>query len=341
MNNFIHRNFLFLLIVCYLLAAFFPGWGLSLQHLAFAQFTLPVLGAIPITAPSLMLSILLFNSGIGIQNKELHNLIEKPNALLTGLFANILVPVAFAFAVFTILQFWHSNEELQNILMGLALIVAMPIAGSASAWTQNANGNVSLSLGLIVCSTVLSPLTSPKIVSFFSTITTGDYSRDILQLAKHGTTSFLTTVVVAPVLLGMLVYRLAGEARLQKLRPQVKIINFIVLLLLNYCNASLVLPQVFHEHDLDLIAVICLITFALSATCFASGWWVAKLLKLNKADMASLMFSLGMSNNGTGLVLASLALPQHSAAMLPLIVCILMQQIIAALVDRFMFANGK
>ena len=225
--------------------------------------------------------------------------------------------------------------------MGLALIVAMPIAGSASAWTQNVNGNVSLSLGLIVCSTVLSPLTSPKIVSFFSTITTGQYSRDILQLARNSTTNFLTTVVVLPVLLGMFVYRLAGEVRLQKLRPQIKIINFIVLLILNYCNGALVLPQVFQEHDLDLIAIICLITFALTVICFASGWWVARLFKLNKADMASLMFSLGMSNNGTGLVLASLALPQHSAAMLPLIICILMQQTLAAFVDRFIFADAQ
>ena len=49
-------------------------------------------------------------------------------------------------------------------MLGLALIASMPIAGSSAAWAQNANANLALSLGLILCSTVLSPLTTPVLL---------------------------------------------------------------------------------------------------------------------------------------------------------------------------------
>jgi BASS family bile acid:Na+ symporter len=56
---------------------------------------------------------------------------------------------------------WHSNGEVQNILVGLALVASMPIAGSSTAWSQNASGDVTLSFGLVLGSTLLSPLTTP------------------------------------------------------------------------------------------------------------------------------------------------------------------------------------
>jgi bile acid:Na+ symporter, BASS family len=49
------------------------------------------------------------------------------------------------------------------------------------------------------------------------------------------------------------------------------------------------------------------------------------------------MFGLGMNNNGTGLVLAAANLSDHPAVLLPIIFYTLVQQIIAALVDRKIF----
>ncbi|WP_198953797.1 hypothetical protein [Rhodopirellula sp. MGV] len=54
---------------------------------------------------------------------------------------------------------------------------------------------------------------------------------------------------------------------------------------------------------------------------------------------ASLMFALGMNNNGTGLVLAGLTLANHPEVMLPIILYNLVQHLIAALVDRIFFKS--
>ena len=48
----------------------------------------------------------------------------------------------------------------------------------------------------------------------------------------------------------------------------------------------------------------------------------------------SLMFGLGMNNNGTGLVLASMALADHPRVMLPIIFYNLVQHLVAGVVDR-------
>ena len=55
--------------------------------------------------------------------------------------------------------------------------------------------------------------------------------------------------------------------------------------------------------------------------------------------MASLMFGLGMNNNGAELVLASLELPDHPGVMLPIICYNLVQHLAASLADR-LIAEG-
>ena len=50
--------------------------------------------------------------------------------------------------------------------------------------------------------------------------------------------------------------------------------------------------------------------------------------------MVSLMFGLGMSNNGTGLVLASMSLSDHPQVMLPIIFYNLVQHLVAGFADK-------
>ena len=66
--------------------------------------------------------------------------------------------------------------------------------------------------------------------------------------------------------------------------------------------------------DYDFLGVMPFIATALCAFAFGAGWLLAKILKAGPAEQHSLMFGLGMNNNGAGLVLASLALADHPRA---------------------------
>jgi bile acid:Na+ symporter, BASS family len=341
LTYFIHKYFLPLLITSYVLAGLLPGPGLALRQLCFGSISLPELGPINITISLVMLSFLLFNAGLGIQTKELAGLRKRPLILAVGFLGNIIVPILLVLSFHGLLTRWHNPDELQNMLVGFALIAAMPIAGSSAAWAQNANGNISLSLGLVLSSTILSPLTTPLVLHLYGLMTHGDYSEDLHELAQQGTNAFLCLTVVIPSLLGMATHLLVGEAKAGQFKPYLKLANFAFLLLLNYSNACTSLPEVFSKPDWDLLALILVSTSLVCSVAFFAGWLISHIFKTDLSDKASLMFSLGMNNNGTGLVLASSALADHPAILVPMIFYTLIQQIIAAVVDASFFNKSK
>jgi BASS family bile acid:Na+ symporter len=215
----------------------------------------------------------------------------------------------------------------------------MPIAGSSTAWAQNADGNLSLSLGLVFLSTVASPITTPVVLHFFGHLTEGDYSEDLRELASQGTGGFMILTVVLPSIAGIAIHFIFGEQKIQPLKPALKLANYVVLLLLNYSNAATALPQAFSEHDVDFLVFIYSTTLVLCVSAFGAGWMLSTWLKVSKADRASLMFGLGMNNNGTGLVLAASALSDHPAVLLPMIFYTLLQQILAAVIHKWLFRD--
>jgi BASS family bile acid:Na+ symporter len=337
----IHKYFLAILLLCYALAAVAPAVGLWLRSVQLGRLQLPGHGSLTISASLLMLSFLLFNAGLGIKIAELKGLFNRPAVLLSGFFANLLLPLIVVLALRQFLGLWHSSDELQNLLVGVALIAAMPIAGSSTAWSQNANGNVSLSLGLVMLSTICSPFTTPWVLNVFGGLTTGDYSSDLVELAHQGTNAFMCLTVVLPSILGILVHFLLGEKRTAQLKPSMKLCNFIFLLMLNYSNASLSLPEVVKNPDWDFLGFVYGVTLFLCVFSFFAGWLLAKFFRTDQSEKASLMFGLGMNNNGTGLVLASMTLADHPAVMLPMIFYTLAQQVLAAAVDLLFFRSNR
>jgi BASS family bile acid:Na+ symporter len=121
----------------------------------------------------------------------------------------------------------------------------------------------------------------------------------------------------------------APEAQLTALMPVIKLINSVVLLLLNYSNGSVSLPQAVADRDYDFLAVTLAIVAGLCLTAFSSGYGLSRLFKVDEAERVSLMYGLGMNNNGTGLVLASLVLAAYPRVMVPIIFYNLVQHLMA------------
>ena len=81
------------------------------------------------------------------------------------------------------------------------------------------------------------------------------------------------------------------------------------------------------------MAVTLGLVLALCLLAFGAGAGLARLLGAGPAQRAALMFGLGMNNNGTGLVLASMALADHPRVLLPIIFYNLVQHLVAGCVD--------
>lgn len=243
LGGFLHHHILWFMIAAYALAGFAPHAGLWLRSVSLGAVSIDGHATL-LSVPSLLLSLLLFNAGLGIEPDRLRGMLRSPGLLVAGLLANIAVPLGFIFVVSVSLSLWHNPAEVQAILVGLALIASMPVAGSSTAWSQNAEGDLALSLGLVVGSTVLSPLTTPAVLHAVGWVATGTYADSLNRLAGGGTSSFLVTFVMVPSLLGILL-RCALGSRLRPLKPALKVASSITLLVLCYSNAAVALPQTF------------------------------------------------------------------------------------------------
>jgi BASS family bile acid:Na+ symporter len=330
--RFIDRRFLWLLLGSYAAATLWPAPGLWVRDAALGEVA--VAGQrVKASLPLCLLGLLLFNAGLGAAGSQLKGLMRRPGVLGAGLAANLLVPVAFIFGVSWVAGLWHNADEVQNLLVGLALVASMPVAGSSAAWTQKANGDLALSLGLVLASTLLSPLTTPLALHAVGLTASGDYAEALHGLAANGAGGFLAVGVVLPCLAGLLGRWAAGERRLARARPHLKLATALALLLLNYANAAVSLPQAVADPDWDFLAATLLIVAGLCGLTFGAGWLLARLLRAGPAQRTALMFGLGMNNNGTGLVLAGTALAAHPRVMLPLIFYNLVQHLAAGAVD--------
>jgi bile acid:Na+ symporter, BASS family len=334
--HFIHQYFIWVIVASYLVASVLPGLGLWIRHVNLGSVNL-FGGELVFSLPLILLATLLFNAGLGVKTEELTRLFSKPSLLLGGVGGNLLTPLLFIAGVSFLMRLWHNPEEVQQILVGLALVASMPIAGASTAWAQNANGNLALSLGLVLLTTFLSPLLTPLVLHAVGFVTTGDYSDDLHELASGSVVSFLGIWVILPSLLGILARRLMGENRFSELKPILKLGNYIVLVVLNYSNASLTLPQALSQPDVDFLVLILVIVTMLCLAAFASGYLLASFFHADRNGRVSLMFGLGMNNNGTGLVLASVALVDHPQVMLPIIFYNLVQHLVASIVDHKLF----
>lgn len=335
LTHWIHHNLIWLVIGSYGLAILFPALGLSLRSIEFIRIQpFSTISPLVISLPLLMLAVLLFNAGISVDMRELLQTWQHPKMLISGLLGNSLIPLCFIILVSIFLP-WRNLEEVQQILVGLAFIAAMPIAGASTAWTQNSNGNLALSLSLVLVTTLLSPLFTPLIFHSIGFVTIGDYSEDLHEIASIQTILFLGIWVIFPTVLGIIIRHFLHQNTVDAMKPYLKFCNYGVLLLLNYMNATTVLPKIATNPDIDFLVLIVLITVLFGIVMFSAGYYLAYFFKANRNSALSLMFCFGMSNNGIALTLASVALADHSEIMIPIIIYNLIQHLMASFVDRF------
>src|SRR5690242_6116306 len=129
-SDYIHRRFIWLLLAGYFVAGIWPGVGLWTRDVRLGQIHLFNQQSL-ITLPMAMLAFLLFNAGLGVELSSLKGALGNLKLIGCGLAANVLIPLAFIFAIAWGMGHWHNPDETQNILVGLALVASMPIAGSS------------------------------------------------------------------------------------------------------------------------------------------------------------------------------------------------------------------
>src|SRR5579864_9280718 len=91
LSRFVHRHFLLLLLTAYAVAAVAPRVGVAATRLMVGHIVF-LHEPVPVTLPKLLLAGLLLSAGLGVEISELASVVKKPQIVLAGLLANLLVP---------------------------------------------------------------------------------------------------------------------------------------------------------------------------------------------------------------------------------------------------------
>jgi BASS family bile acid:Na+ symporter len=320
----VRRFFMLLLLGVYALATFAPGLGIATRDIAVS----PVYFGVPIPLAAALLAVLLFSAGLGVNVTELPQMRRYSTVLVSGLAASWLLGPAAA-ALLSLLAM-SADGAAVACLGGLALVAMMPPANSSAAWTQNAGGDLRLNLGLIVAATLLCPLAAPAAATVLSAVPGVDSTRWL-----HGAWGMMLLMlwIAVPIGLGIATRMWLPPGTIERYVHVLGLSNSLILLLLNYCQASLALPRLLRAGAWGLLAPAALSALSFTILLFAGAWLVARGSGADRPQRLSLLFSLGMKNTGAALALAGPVLAAHPAALLTIILCTLSQHLLAGFCD--------
>lgn len=299
--RFVDRRLLLLLVAAYAAAGIWPAAGQAIRRTAPAGVPLPLW----------MLAVLLFLAGLGLDGRQAAAACRRLGLLLA---AHLLLWGTPAAAVWLVARLPLAPPP--GLLAGLGLVALMPTAASSVAWSQLSRGNIALSVGLVAASTLVSPF---LIAAFHGS---GSDS-------GHATMMQMIVGILPAVAAGAGVGWWAGRERLATLRGPLKLIAAAVLLLLNYANASLALPQVVADFHAQRLSWLIAVTLGVCGTTFLSGWLLARAGRVEPAARHSLVFGIGMKNTGIALTLAALWLESQPLATVAIIAYTLTQHVLA------------
>ena len=330
----LQRQLLWIMLIAYALAAGLPGPGAAVRAL-----TLGRLGGVDFPLQAGLLALVVFNAGLTARAERLPALLRRPGPLLLGIAVNALLPTLLLAVASVGASGWHSEREAQSLLVGLALIGAMPVAAGATVFSQGSEGNATLTLGLVIGSTLLSPLTIPLGLHLGGFLTTGDYAEDLHEAASSAGDLFAVLAVVLPCLLGLLsgqLLRRFGPGALHRSLPGIRLANLAVVVLLSYTNACGALRPVIQHPDPDFLALVALAAALMCGVSFLAGWVLAGRLRLGRADAIAVTYASGMNNSSASAVLAATRMPDHPLVLLPILAYSLLQKILAGTAARLL-----
>ena len=210
LDQIVHRRMLLLVVFSYALAATWPAAGLWIKDARIVDLAAGS-ARLQASVPAVLLAFLLFGAGVRVRGDRVRVMARRPALVLAGLIANLSVPVAYLLVLMPVLGRWHNPDEVATIVIGLALVASMPVAGSSTGWAQHAGGDMALSLGLVLASTLLSPLTTPLVLQLLGQASPAAASADLHSMASGGTGTFLMAWVLIPSLLGIALRGLLPE----------------------------------------------------------------------------------------------------------------------------------
>ena len=239
-----------------------------------------------------VIALVMFGVALDLHMKDFKRVAATPKPVIVGLVAQYIVLPALTFVLILILR------PAPSIALGMLLVAACPGGNLSNFLTFLAKGNCALSITITAVSTLASIVMTPIIVTLWAGLHPGtaaimrEIHMDPVQMVLT-----VLTILGLPLAAGMLFNHFFPNAA-RKLQAPFKYFSvvFFVAFVLYLFAANF---RVF----LDYIADVAFVVVVHNALGLATGYSVARLMRLPSRDVRALTIEVGIRNSALALVL--------------------------------------
>ena len=228
------------------------------------------------------LALIMLTLGLGLTTSDFTRVIKRPKDFLVGLICQVILLPIIAFVLIKILNVQPA------LALGVMIIAAAPGGVTSNILTKFANGDVALSVSLTAIISLLSILTVPFIVIQSADLLNINYITQ--QISMSGISIKMFLVVTLPVLIGMLIRKLANKFII----TQTALIEKISLILFIVVFISIWIEE--WENIITYLSRAGIITLILNITMMTLGFYVAKIFASGIAQRKCISLECGLQN---------------------------------------------
>ena len=228
------------------------------------------------------LALIMLTLGLGLTTNDFTRVLNRPKDFLVGLICQVILLPIIAFVLIKILNVQPA------LALGVMIIAAAPGGVTSNILTKFANGDVALSVSLTAIISLLSILTVPFIVIQSADLLNINYITQ--QISMSGISIKMFLVVTLPVLIGMLIRKLANEFIITRtaLIEKISLILFIVVFISIWIEEW--------ENIITYLSRAGIITLILNMTMMTLGFYVAKIFVGGIAQRKCISLECGLQN---------------------------------------------
>lgn len=273
---------------------------------------------------NILFGLMTFFGAMKISAEDMKAAFKKPLFIVAYVIASFLIMPLFAQLISKTL---FSNSIIVG--SGYNLVRAVPTAVVGSVWATMFNGNLAISLAILLIDTLLAPAITPFMLKI--------YTGTAVQLDTFGMMKSLCFMVVIPFILGIIFNHFFKKQIKETIGPITNPISKILFFVEIIINVSQVSQRIVSEASWD-YALVIVAALILSILGFITGHVVSRVMRLQKKEDISITFAVALRNTNAALVLAIGFLPELAA--LPIIFSIVIQQTLAAIMGKVIFKEN-
>ena len=270
-----------IIIICFSIIAFFWRDG-------FAWTT---------SYTSVFLGVAMFGMGLTIKMDDFKRVFSRPKEILIGFIAQYTIMPVIAWILCQVMQLPT------DLALGVILVGCCPGGTASNVITYIAGGDVALSVGMTIVSTLAAPVMTPFLVYILA----GAW----VEVSFWAMVLSVVKVILVPVLLGILLRTLAGDHvdKVSDVMPLISVVAIVMIIGgIVAINAEKILS----------CGVLVLGVVAIHNFCgMMLGLLAAKIFHVEYTRATAIAIEVGMQNSGLAVSLAAANFVANPLATLP------------------------